>query len=89
MSDIVSWTVFGLIVGIVANALDPHPSEGGVLGIIILGVAGALVGGFLANLIFGIGTSGGFDFTSFAIAILGSLGLLALGRAFRNDGRYA
>lgn len=85
--DIVSWAVFGLIVGIVANVLDPHPAEGGLLGTIILGVAGALVGGFLANVIFGVGV-GGFNFSSFAIAVLGSLLLLGLGRAFGRDSRY-
>lgn len=77
--NIIAWVVFGLIVGLIANAIDPKPSQGGLLGAIILGIVGALVGGFLGNLIFGVGVSG-FDVQSFALAILGSLLLLFIGR---------
>lgn len=80
--NIVSWIVFGLIVGIVANVIDPHPSQGGFLGTVLLGVLGALLGGFLGDLIFGIGVTG-FNLSSFIVAIIGSLVLLALNRAFR------
>jgi len=81
--NILSWILFGLIVGIVANAVDPSPNRGGVLGAILLGIAGALAGGFLANLVFGI-TVTGFNLTSFLVAIAGSLLLLILGRAMRR-----
>jgi uncharacterized membrane protein YeaQ/YmgE (transglycosylase-associated protein family) len=77
---ILAWILFGLIAGVIANMVDPAPSSGGILGAIVLGVAGALVGGFLANMVFGLGVSG-FNFTSFAIAVLGSLLLLFIGRA--------
>jgi uncharacterized membrane protein YeaQ/YmgE (transglycosylase-associated protein family) len=75
--------LFGLIVGIVANAVDPEPNRGGVLGSILLGIVGALVGGFLANLIFGISVTG-FNLTSFLVAVAGSLILLFIGRAIRK-----
>lgn len=78
-----SWIIFGLIIGIIANLLDPEPEKGGILGTIILGVVGALVGGLLANLVFGIGVTG-FNFTSFVVAILGSLFLLFVQRATRR-----
>ena len=52
---IIAWLIFGLVVGIVANSLDPHPASGGLLGAVVLGIVGALVGGFLSNLVFGIG----------------------------------
>lgn len=81
--NILSWLLFGLIVGIVANAIDPEPNRGGVLGSILLGVVGALIGGFLANLIFGI-TVTGFNLTSFLVAVAGSLLLLFIGRAMRR-----
>ena len=81
--NFISWILFGLIVGIVANAIDPADSEGGVLGAILLGVAGALVGGFLANLLFGINVSG-FDITSFVVAVAGSLVVLFGARAMRR-----
>jgi len=78
-----SWILFGLVVGIVANAIDPAPAKGGVLGSIVLGIIGATIGGFLANLIFGINVTG-FNLSSFLVAIAGSLLLLFLGRAMRR-----
>lgn len=81
--DILAWAVFGLIAGVVANAIDPHPSQGGILGAIVLGVVGALVGGFVANLVFGVGVSG-FNVSSLVVAVLGSLLVLMAGRALRS-----
>lgn len=81
--NIVAWVLFGLLVGLIANALDPEPAKGGLVGAVVLGVVGALVGGFLSTLLFGVGITG-FDFTSFAVAILGALILLYLGRALRR-----
>ena len=81
--DITSWILFGLAAGVIANIIDPRPAEGGLLGAVILGVLGALVGGFLANSIFGVGVTG-FNLTSFVLAVLGSLLLLFVGRVLRN-----
>lgn len=81
--NILSWVLFGLIVGIVANAIDPEPNQGGVLGAMLLGIAGALVGGFMANVLFGVGVTG-FDMTSFIVAVAGSLVLLFGARALRS-----
>lgn len=81
--NFLAWILFGLIAGSIANFLDPRPSQGGILGSIILGIVGALVGGFVANTIFGVGVTG-FDFTSFVVAVLGSLLVLFLARAFRR-----
>lgn len=81
--NVLSWILFGLIVGIVANAIDSSPNGGGFLGSVILGIVGALVGGFLANLIFGISIVG-FNVTAFLVAIAGSLLLLFFGKALRR-----
>lgn len=81
--NIVSWILFGLIVGIVANAIDPGPNRGGLLGSILLGIVGALLGGFVSDMIFGVGVTG-FNLTSFLVAIAGSLILLFIGRAMRR-----
>lgn len=81
--NIVSWVIFGVIVGTVANAIDPADSEGGILGAVLLGIAGALVGGFLANLLFGVSVTG-FDLTSFIVAVAGSLVVLFGARALRR-----
>ena len=81
--SVIGWIMFGLIAGTVANAIDPHPSSGGVIGAIVLGIVGAMVGGFLANMLLGVDVSG-FNFTSFVVAIAGSLLLLFVGRALRS-----
>lgn len=79
--NILWWILFGLIVGALANAVDPRPARGGVTGAIILGILGALVGGFLTSLVLGIGITG-FNLTSLVIAVLGALLVLFLQRAF-------
>ena len=81
--NLFTWIVFGLIVGVIANLVDPQMSRGGMLGAIILGVVGAVVGGYLANMLFGLSISG-FDFSSLAIATAGSLLVLLLGRSWRK-----
>lgn len=70
--NILVWAIFGLIAGSIANMIDPAPSRGGLLGSMILGVVGAVVGGFLADMLFGVGVTG-FNVSSFIVAILGSL----------------
>jgi len=77
--DILTWVILGLVAGSVANFLDPRTSSGGILGSIVLGIVGALVGGYLGNAIFGMGVTG-FNFTSFLVAVAGSLVVLAVGR---------
>ena len=81
--NILSWIIFGLIVGTVANAIDPTPNKSGILNSILLGVVGALIGGLIANLIFGINVTG-FNIVTFLVAIAGSLLLLFFGKAVRK-----
>ena len=45
--SILLWVVFGLIVGSIANFIDPRESQGGLLGSITLGIVGSVVGGIL------------------------------------------
>ncbi len=84
--SIIAWLLFGAIAGTIANILDPRPSQGGAFGAIVLGILGAFVGGFIANLLFGINITG-FNLTSFAVAVLGSLLLLFIGRALGSEKR--
>lgn len=81
--NILVWIVFGLIAGVTANLLDPSPAKGGILGAILLGIAGSLLGGFLGNILFGV-TVTGFNLQSFFIAIAGSLILLFMGRVLNR-----
>lgn len=78
---VLSWIVFGLIAGIIAKVLMPGRDPGGCLVTMLLGVAGAFVGGFLYRLVTGTEVLYfGFDFTSFVIAVLGAVVVLAVYR---------
>jgi uncharacterized membrane protein YeaQ/YmgE (transglycosylase-associated protein family) len=81
--SILLWIVFGLIVGSVANFIDPRESRGGLLGSIILGIVGSVVGGYLGGLLLGTPVTG-FNFTSMIVAVGGSLLLLYIGRMFNR-----
>lgn len=78
---VIAWIIFGIITGVIANAIDPRPSQGGIFGATLLGIAGAIVGGFIGNALLGFDVTG-FNLTSFLVAVGGSLLLLFLGRAF-------
>lgn len=80
---ILSWILFGLVAGVIAKLLMPGRDPGGCIITIVIGIAGALLGGFLATL-FGYGGISGFDLRSLIIAVLGSIVLLAIFRALRG-----
>ncbi|HEX5064734.1 MAG TPA: GlsB/YeaQ/YmgE family stress response membrane protein [Myxococcota bacterium] len=80
---ILSWILLGLIVGALAKWIMPGDDPGGTIITILLGIAGAFVGGFLATLI-GLGTVDGFNIGSLLIAIGGSLLLLWVYRRMRG-----
>ena len=79
----VSWIVFGLIAGALARLIMPGRDPGGFLFTIVVGVIGAVVGGYLATLL-GYGTVNGFNLYSFGIAVAGSVLLLLLARALKR-----
>lgn len=76
---LISWIVFGLIAGAIAKFLMPGRDPGGCIITIIVGVVGAVLGGWIATLL-GFGGISGFDWRSLFIAILGALLLLFLWR---------
>ena len=80
MTDL-GWIVFGLVVGIVAKLLTPGRDPGGFIVTVLLGIAGALLGGFLGR---AVGWYREGDSVSFAMAVVGSILLLVL---FRLVGR--
>lgn len=73
---VLSWVIFGLIAGGIAKLLMPGKDPGGCLVTMLIGIAGALIGGFLGTRVFDWGTVTGFDLRSFGIAIAGSALLL-------------
>jgi uncharacterized membrane protein YeaQ/YmgE (transglycosylase-associated protein family) len=78
LGAIIFWIIVGGIAGALAKLIMPGDDPSGFIITIILGIAGALVGGFLAGLI-GIG-GGGFIWTTI-IATIGAIILLAIYRA--------
>lgn len=70
---IIAWIVFGLIAGVIAKFIMPGRDGGGFILTCILGIVGAVVGGWLATM-FGIGgTISGFNLHSFLVAVVGPL----------------
>lgn len=80
---ILSWIILGLIAGAIAKMLMPGPDPGGIFITILIGIAGAVLGGFIAVLL-GLGSVEGFDLGSVLIAIGGALILLFAYRKMRT-----
>ena len=74
---ILSWILFGLVVGVIAKLLMPGRDPGGFIVTILLGVAGALVGGFVGR---AMGFYGENQGAGWIMSILGAITLLALYR---------
>jgi len=83
---VISWIVVGLIAGLLAKLLMPGDDPGGLIITTILGMAGALVGGFLVGLLGGVGITG-FNIWSVLVATLGAVILLAVYRALLGGRR--
>jgi uncharacterized membrane protein YeaQ/YmgE (transglycosylase-associated protein family) len=74
---ILSWIVFGLVIGIIAKLLMPGKDPGGFIVTMLLGIAGALVGGFIGR---AMGFYGPNQGAGWLMSILGAIILLALYR---------
>ena len=77
--SVISWAIFGLLAGMVAKWLMPGSDPKGCILTSILGIAGAMVGGFIGTQI-GWGTTTTWDFKSFCLAVVGAMLLLYLHR---------
>ena len=75
--SILTWILFGLVVGIIAKLLMPGRDPGGFIVTILLGIAGALLGGFIGR---AMGFYGPSEGAGWIISILGAIVLLALYR---------
>ena len=84
--NILVWCLFGLVAGAVAKFIMPGKDPGGIILTILLGIAGAFLGGFLGSKLFGWELSG-FNLPSLGIAIGGALLLLILYHLFRPSAR--
>jgi len=77
MFGVIGWIVFGLIVGIVAKLLMPGRDPGGFIVTILLGIAGAVLGGFVGR---SLGWYGPEDGAGFLMSLVGAVLLLAIYR---------
>jgi len=78
MITILLWIVFGIIVGAVARWIVPGEGPGGVLGDLLVGIVGALVGGWIFSF---FGHTMALNLGSFICAVIGAVVLLWLIRA--------
>ena len=79
------WTLFGLVVGSLAKFLMPGRDPAGCIFTILLGIVGAFVGGLVGSVLgFGGVAEGRFDLRSIALATVGAMLLLLLGRLARR-----
>jgi uncharacterized membrane protein YeaQ/YmgE (transglycosylase-associated protein family) len=87
---IIAFIILGLLAGLIAKAIMPGNDPGGYIVTTLIGIAGALIGGFLAAALFGGDPLDEFfDISTWLTAIIGSIILLALYRVVvdRNNGR--
>jgi uncharacterized membrane protein YeaQ/YmgE (transglycosylase-associated protein family) len=82
------WIVLGVIAGLIAKLLMPGRDPGGFIVTAILGIVGALVGGFISTRL-GFGDVSGLNLPSIIVAVVGSIVLLVIYRVFarKSPGR--
>ena len=85
--DILLWIVFGLVVGVVAKFVMPGRDPGGMIVTIVLGIVGALLGGWIGRAL-GVYQPG--QPAGFIMAVIGAIVVLAVYRlAFSGHTRHA
>jgi uncharacterized membrane protein YeaQ/YmgE (transglycosylase-associated protein family) len=77
MFGIIGWILFGLVVGIIAKLLTPGRDPGGCIITMLIGVAGALLGGWIGR---ALGLYGPEEPAGFIMAVIGAVLLLLLYR---------
>jgi uncharacterized membrane protein YeaQ/YmgE (transglycosylase-associated protein family) len=84
---IIGWIMLGLIAGIIARALIPGEQPGGIIVTILVGIAGAVVAGFIAQALgFGDPVDEFWDLSTWIAAILGAVVLLVIWGAITSGG---
>jgi uncharacterized membrane protein YeaQ/YmgE (transglycosylase-associated protein family) len=78
VAGFLGFILLGLIAGAIAKLILPGKQGGGWIATLLLGVAGALLAGWLGGLLFGYSYEGFFDVTSWIVAIVGALIVLVI-----------
>lgn len=81
--DFLLWILFGGIVGWIASMVMGTDAQQGIVLNIIVGIGGAVLGGWLMDF-FGAEVASGFNLYSMVVAVIGAVVLLAIVRALRN-----
>jgi uncharacterized membrane protein YeaQ/YmgE (transglycosylase-associated protein family) len=74
------WIVLGLVAGAIAKLIMPGDDPGGIIITTLLGIIGALIGGYLGSRFFGVGLESFWNLQTWIVAIIGSLILLGIYR---------
>lgn len=82
---IIGWILLGFLAGLIAKAIMPGDEGGGFIVTTLLGIAGAVLGGFLAS-VFGLGDpiDEFFDISTWVAAVVGALVILFLWNFIRE-----
>jgi uncharacterized membrane protein YeaQ/YmgE (transglycosylase-associated protein family) len=82
---IIGWILLGFLAGLIAKALMPGGDRGGFILTTLLGIGGALLGGFLASVL-GLGDpiDEFFDLSTWVAAVVGALVILVVWNAFNG-----
>ncbi|QFZ18854.1 GlsB/YeaQ/YmgE family stress response membrane protein [Saccharothrix syringae] len=86
---ILGWIVLGLIAGAIAKAVMPGKDPGGFVITMLLGIVGAILGGFIGRALFGSDIGSFFDLSTWLLAILGSIVVLAVYHLVTSRGHRA
>jgi uncharacterized membrane protein YeaQ/YmgE (transglycosylase-associated protein family) len=85
---IIGWIILGLLAGLIAQAILPGEQPGGIIVTTLVGVAGALIAGFIAQAIgFGDPIDEFFDLSTWIAAIVGAIVLLLIWQAITGRNR--
>jgi uncharacterized membrane protein YeaQ/YmgE (transglycosylase-associated protein family) len=83
---IIAWIVLGAIAGLIANLI--MGGREGILWTIVLGIVGAVVGGWLAGTVLGVADVTGLNVESIVVAVIGACLVIAVFRALGSRRRY-
>lgn len=81
--NFIAWIILGALAGWIASKIMGTDAEQGWFANIVVGIIGALLGGFVFNLLGGSGVTG-FNIWSLLVAVIGSMLLLAILKAFKK-----
>ncbi len=82
--NVLAWVTFGIIIGFIATIRDSKSTRAEKVDIVTVGIIGAIVGGFLGNILFGV-TIKEFNISAFIVAIMGTIALLYISKSITTN----